>query len=197
MPKYTKTEFAAIFKQESNYLSVMIKRGKVVVGEDGLIDTEDEVNSFYLSKRLLKAGILNLEGATINKRKGDDSDIPEYVESEKKLKYFDTIKRDEEIKKLRLEIAKKTGEVIPSGLIGPMITRHNHAIIMAQKNADEEMLQELGKLYDMNANDIARIRGEWVSRRNKSVDDATIASIAALDGIIMEYSAQRGVGERN
>lgn len=50
MPLYTKKEFADLCKQKTNYLSVQIGRGKVVLNAEDKIDTKNPINALYLEK---------------------------------------------------------------------------------------------------------------------------------------------------
>jgi hypothetical protein len=50
MALYSKKEFADLCKQKTNYLSVQIQRGKVVLDKDEKIDTSNLINSLYLEK---------------------------------------------------------------------------------------------------------------------------------------------------
>lgn len=195
----------------SNALAVYIKRGKVVVNGDGTIDTKEEKNIAFLEKqRSKKQGISPVKPAKNkplpvpesddtnqdDETDTDNSGVPHLATSERLLKYRQTIKLAKDIEKIDLEIEKKKGEVIPSELIKPVFIQHNQHILMAMKNADDEMLSIFGHKYGLTLEDIAWIRGEWTKKRNTALTEATNASAKAVDVIVADFSVKRGVGQK-
>lgn len=187
---------------ESNALSVYINpsRGQVIVNEANYIDTDDPVNDMFLKKRIAKgkAQPMTLSSpAFIPKSsfKGLE-DIPSYEESEQRTKYFDSLKREKEVEKLKIEIEKKRGEVIPSELIKPVFTQHNTSLLTTFKNATDHILIEFAKIKDMNPQEIAQMRGIMTGAINEGIMAANASTEKQLENIISEYSEKRGVGER-
>lgn len=193
---------------KTNALSVYIgeTQKKVIVGEDGLIDTDDPVNAFFLSKRIAKGRAkkiseLNASPQYIPSKGAEEkkepvNELPTYEESEQKLKYLDTLKREKEVEKLEIDIQKKRGEVIPSELIPPVILQHNQSIITSFKNEFEEWLRNIAKKYSLTINDIADARSQGVDWINSAMSKATDMSVSAVSAIVKDYSEKRGVGER-
>lgn len=199
MAKYTKKEFAGQIGMKTNALSVYIANGYVVVGDDGLIDTENSVNAHILEKRIAKGLVANFNASPqfIPKTpKEGDEDLPTYEESERKVKYFDSLKREKEVEKLQIEIDKKKGEVVPSELIIPLFLQHNKSIVTSFKNATDAILTEYSKLKDFTPAEISEMRGRMVSAINDGIRDAQDLTKVAVKNIISDYSDKRGVGER-
>lgn len=214
MAIFSKTEFAETCGMVSNALSVYIKRGKVIVNEDGKIDTKEDRNMAFYEKKRSKGSLPKEKPQIVAKEPtqekkftykepetGEEStinagDIPSFVESERLLKHLDTKKREREVEKLDLEIEKKRGEVIPSELIKPVFLQHNQHLLMSMKNADDEMLSIFGHKYSLALEDIAWIKGEWTKKRNTALSEATGASVKAVDTIVAEFSVKRGVGQK-
>jgi hypothetical protein len=194
MALLTKSEFAEMCGMKSNALAVYINpaRGEVIVGEGDFIDTSNEVNARFLEKRTAKG---KAKGLNIDAPKSMEG-IPSYQDSEQLVKYYDALKREKEVEKLKIEIQKKRGEVIPSELIQPLILQHNQSTANAFKIAMERVLTDFIKIKDLNAEEAAQMRGVIIPAINDGIKNATQATLKALQGIINEYSERRGVGER-
>lgn len=203
MPILTKKEFADMIGWSTSQLSVYIKRGKVFIGDGDLINSDHEVNVLFLKKRLNKSGLSkDIAQKSINTddrtgiENGTNEDIASYEESEKKLKYLDTLKREYEISLLEIKQAKLKGEVVPSILLAPIILQHNHSLMNSMKNGGEELLRKVAKLSDLSAGDIATLKGDLVSILNQAINTAAQNTAAAIGKVIDDYSNSRGVGER-
>lgn len=238
MAYLTKAEFATLCGVETNYISVGIARGNVILGSDHLIDTDNDRNVLYMEKR---RGVVKLkknkqpkkpkpippprEPKVVKPTKGvvprtpkagididnvaedyrypdgedeiDEDGIPSLLTSEKRLKYHDVIKRQKEIQKLELDIEKKKGEVIPSGLVMPILTRQNMSMVTAFKNACDAIIIKYTKIRDLTVNEIADIRSYFLEAINESSEKANIETEKALSSIIDNYSEKRTVGEKN
>ena len=206
MAKYTKKEFAERCGMKTNMLAVYIspKHSKVIVGEDGFIDSENPINAHFLQKRIAKGKVKQkpLQSRQVSDFDDDDelsdpdSDIPTYEESERRVKYFDALKREKEVEKLNLDIQKKRGEVIPFELITPVLIQHNQSILTAYKNEFDEWLRNVAKRYGFTNTDLADARGQAATWMNDAMNKATDMSVSAIDGIVDDYAEKRGVGER-
>lgn len=198
MAKLTKKEFAQQCGKGTAWLSVYTspKMGKVIVGDDDLIDTENPINFQFLHKWASRYKPPTLVPENKPDADGEDSDIPTYEQSERRLKHLDAEKREKEVEKLSLDIQKKRGEVIPSELIPPVIMQHNQSIVTAFKNEHEEWLRNFAKQQGMTGVQVAQARGEVVQWINTAMNKATRISINAIEGIVSEYVEKRAVGER-
>ena len=205
------TEMAKLVGLTSGNLTNMVKRGKAVKNEDGYFDDKQILNKHFIEKRQGRLVDSKQEPETKPQKSSkvvvkdedtgedvviDESTIPSYTQSERLLKYLDTIKREKEIEKLNLEIEKKKGEVIPSELIKPVFLQHNQFVLMEMKNADDEMISVFSHKYDLTAEDTAFIRQEWVKRRNAAISNATTASVKNVGSIVNEFAEKRGKGEK-
>lgn len=217
----TKKEVSERSGVELKNIHNYIKRGKLILNPHGMVDTDNAVNRAFLMRHsekvarkakhnvndqhnieleyLRQDGIIDPvikdePAPKIFDEKGNE--IPDYAQSEQKLKYLDTLKREREVQKLDIEIAKKRGEVIPSELIPPVILQHNQSIITSFKNEFEDWLRVHAKKYDMTQSDVAEVRAESVSWINRAMDKAIKASILSVEGIVKNYQEKRGIGER-
>lgn len=202
--KLTKKELAAQTGQTTSSLAVYIRRGKVLVGKDGLIDTNNAVNREFIATyahkkveklpELTKAAKVMPIGVDVDDMMGGDDDggdsgdddgyVPGLHISEKKYKAALAEKTKKQDQLLEIQIATKRGQLIPSALVMPLFMQHNQHLLNEQRNADEEMLLMIAHKAGISDKDVAEIRGEWIKRRNKAVDDATALSENGLDQLI-------------
>lgn len=196
MALLTKKEIAELCGLETKNLSVYITRGKVIVGKNDLIDTNVDKNKSFIEKRKGKISDVKIQTTTVIESKvSEQSEGQSYTESERQLKYLDTIKRQKEIEKLDIEIQKKRGEVVPSELIKPVFLQHNQSIITEITNRCDEFIRIFSKKRTLTVNEVAEVRGEVVSWVNESMNKAILASIKSVENIITEHSEKKGVGE--
>lgn len=214
MALHSKKQFADLCGIATNNLSVQIARGKVIVVND-LIDDTLEKNKSFFEKRASKKPANSNQSASIEINTSKittesivkppqnlneliaPSENQSYTESERQLKYLDTLKRAAEIEKLSLDVAKKKGEVIPSELVKPVFLQHNQSIITEFKNVTDEVIRMFAKKKSLSVNEVAEITGELTSCINNAMNKATTATVNAIDSIVNDFAEKKGVGERN
>jgi hypothetical protein len=205
MAIYPQKEFAALVGMPTGRLTIYANRGKVII-ENKTIDTSIDKNEAFLEKYKIKNDQKEIK-PSLKKNKivqtekennfpVDPSPDQKYSESERQLKYLDTLKRKMEIEKIEIENAKKRGEVIPSALLKPVILQHNQSIVTQFKIAVDDLIRIFGTVMSLNTNDIAEIRGKCYEAINHSVDKASENTVNSIKTIIIEYSNKRGIGER-
>lgn len=214
MALHSKKQFADLCGIATNNLSVQIARGKVIVVND-LIDDTLEKNKSFFEKRASKKPANSNQNASSETNTSKisvesvvklpqnpneliaPSENQSYTESERQLKYLDTLKRQAEIEKLSLDLAKKKGEVIPSELVKPVFLQHNQSIITEFKNVSDEVIRMFAKKKSLTVNEVAEITGELTSCINNAMNKATTATVNAIDSIVNDFAEKKGVGERN
>lgn len=200
MALLTKKEISDLCGLETKNLSVYITRGKVIVGKDDLIDTTIDKNKAFIEKRKGKVSDVKIQTPTvieskINSQPQEQSEGQSYTESERQLKYLDTIKRQKEIEKLEIEIQKKKGEVVPSELIKPVFLQHNQSIITEFKNATDEIIRIFSKKRSLTVEEVAEIKGETTETINNAINKAIISTVKAVESIVLEHQDKKNVGE--
>lgn len=204
---YSIDEFASACGMPRKSLMVYVGRKKVIV-EAGKIDDSNDKNKAFLAKKKIdptKQPPPVKEKAPPSTEVKDNSvfetvishEGQSYTESERQLKYLDTLKRAKEIEKLDVEIAKKKGEVIPSELVKPVFLQHNQSIVTEFKNSADEIIRIISKRKDLTVNEVAEITGELIGCINTSINKATKLSIKAVENIIKDFTDKKGVGEKN
>lgn len=209
---YSIDEFASACKMPRKSLMVYVGRKKVIVLENQKIDGEDDKNKAFLQKHKDKKPIAETITTTQKKEvkikpNPNDEEInledilsnagQSYSESERQLKYLDTLKRRKEIEKLEIEISKKKGIVIPTELVQPVVLQHNQSIITEFKNTIDEIIRSFAKRRDLTVNDVAEVKGECISSINLGINKATLITVKAIETIVNDFSEKKGVGERN
>ena len=214
MAYLSKKEFAEVCILKTKDLSNYIKRGKVIVRTDELIDTDTDVNKAFIENRRAKMDVALADPEIASDKPGasrrmgqilggdkpekvDDTGLMSVVIADRHYKHHLAIKTERAAELDRLKIEKAKGIVVPSEPIIPIFLQHNQHILQEQKNADEEMLSLFAHKYGISSADTAHIRGEWVKRRNAAVQKATDATKKAIPALINDYSEKRGVGQRN
>jgi hypothetical protein len=206
MALLTKKDFAARCNLATRELSTYIKRGKVVCVDD-LIETTNEANRAFLEKwsgrnrtrqKSKAANEVQVPNSENSVNEGNQQEIiPELSESERRLKYLETEKRGREIEKLQIEIDKKKGEVVPSGLLIPLIERHNHFLQAGFVEAGEKFLAIVMKKYEISAADLNDYNSSLARSITSAIDKAIKGSKSSFANIIQEFAVTRGVGEHD
>jgi hypothetical protein len=216
----TKKDFAAkCGGKATNWLSIYISRGKVVVDSSDLIDTLHEKNVAFLQKwgapeteppasappkpkkpvkvALAAAGDEEDEDDIEEELDEDGERIRPYGESERVFKHHQAEKERKNSELLDLKIQKQKGQVIPSAIMVPVFLQHNQSITTAFKNGTDEILRRFTKMKDLAPDEAAELKGYMVKIINDAVGKATEATVASVKTIINDFSEKRGVGERS
>lgn len=127
----------------------------------------------------------------------DDNDILDYHESEKKKKHYDAIVSQRNSEKLKLEIEKKKGEVVPVSPIENLVFQFKQHVLTQGKIAYQAFLNEIGHKYSITAPDMAYYRGYFIKALNNSANEATEAFVRDLERVLNEFAVKKGVGQKN
>lgn len=204
---HTKRQFADLINDQTKNLSQYIKRGKVIVEENGLINDMNATNiSFLLTRKGKKQPIkqqIPREETYVASAPfkigpaNDDEDsemeldkngIPEVSVSDKIYKHWLAKKTESAAEIDRIKIDKMKGMVIPSELIKPLFQQHNQSILAEFKNMMDEQLRFIAKQYDLNIVQVSEIKGKWVEGLNSAICRAKTVTIKGIDNIINNYS---------
>ena len=202
MALLTKLEFCEKIKKPTNYLAVYVSRGKVIQNEKGLFDDKNPVNVAFLIKNAAKNSVKEDHIETVDteevttipkqaKKNTNEGSFNEAVLAEaqldKKKKQLDIEKKQADIESVKLKNAITKGELIPFGLMSPLITQNNQSITTAFKNASEELITTIAKKHDLTKEDHATYKGKLVSVINDAIKAAHNQSIKGLNTLIENY----------
>lgn len=210
MALLTKKEFAELIGQPTNYLSVYITRKKIVVGENDLIDTNNEKNNAFILKQGGKKANREIETPVIEtvtaetvfekpklKVKVNLTNQETQTETEteflniaaldKKKLELDVKKKEADLEAVLIKNAKAKGEVIPFELMKPLIAQNNQSLTTAFKNAADEILAAMAKKKNFSNTEVGELNGVLVQAINIAIQKATDQSIKTLDILINDY----------
>lgn len=208
MALLSKKEFAELIGQPTNYLSVYIKRGKIIIGENELIDTTNEKNNAFILKQGGKktnrekenAVIETVEAETVfekpkikprvnlpNQQTETETEFQNIAALDKKKLELDVKKKQADLEAVLIKNAKAKGEVIPFELMKPLIAQNNQSLTTAFKNAADEVLAAMAKKKNFSNTEVAELNGVLVQAINTAIKKATDQSIKSLEILINDY----------
>ena len=200
MAIYSKKEFANHTGEKTGDLFNYIKRGTVVVDEQGNIDSNNQKNQAFIQKRLSRLGqktdnnesiVSPLAKKPIEKTKSEpvDSSQKTFAELEREKLIADIEKKEADLEKALLVNAKIKGEVIPFGLMKPLIAQNNQSITTEFKNAADELISNIAKKKRLSSTEVADLNKLLVTVINEAIKKATDLSIKNLSLIINDYQS--------
>jgi len=209
----SKKEFCDLYLIKSKDLSNYIKRGNVIADEQGFINTDEDKNRLFISKRHAKMDNVladpEVTGDTARSRgrmrelmDGDNEDMEEetglmsMTKSERHYKHHLAVKTERAAELDRLKIEKIRGEVIPSDLMPPVILQHNQSFVTAFKQVADQILTDYAKMKDFTVEEIAQMRDKMLYAINDGAKKAKDQSLKAVAVVVQNYSIKRGAGER-
>ncbi len=221
MALHTKQDFAKLADIRTNDISTYVKRRKIIVRDDGMIDDKESVNKTFLKTRqslASKKSVIDhikkfpaansqtpneennddefpyFDGAT---KRGSDEKAPDQTAAAlEKLIHFRAEKVERETIKLDIDIAKKRGEIIPSEMVKPIFLQHNQFILTKFKNASDDLIRLIAKRKELTAEEVAEIKSEMVDVINHAIAEAIQMSVSSVDDIVNEFKVKRGAGEK-
>ena len=207
MAIYSKKEFANHTGEKTGDLFNYIKRGTVVVDEQGNIDSNNQKNQAFIQKRLSRLGQKtdNSEsivspivkktvevGQTVAKNSKSeqiDNSQKSFAELEREKLIADIAKKEADLEKALLVNAKIKGEVVPFGLMKPLIAQNNQSITTEFKNAADELISNIAKKKRLSSTEVADLNKLLVTVINEAIKKATDLSIKNLSLIINDYQS--------
>lgn len=217
MPLHTKKEFASMCGITTAVLSTYASetRRKVIYTNE-YVDSSIEPNKSFLEKwkdknrdkikpnqlritrpPTLKEASEGLEKEEWPNEEYDESPISEATGLDAKKLKTQILKMEKEIEKLTLSNAKTQGEVVPVGLMDAILLQERQSILMESKNTLQDVLSIFAKRRDLNAEEKADIRGEFLDRLNEMMKRSAEATSKAIKEIVAQYSIKKTVGGRN
>lgn len=200
MALYNKREFSVLCGIETKNLSVYISRKKVVLNENDLIDDKNQINAAFIIKASAKienksvdpvvyeAKVIRNTPKNTEEQEEDNENLSIAALDRKKLE-LDIEKKQADLEKVVLSNSRAKGEVIPFGLIKPLITQNNQSLTTEFKNAADGIILEIAKKKDLSSIEVAELNGVLVSVINNAIRKATELSIKNLDIIIEDYKS--------
>lgn len=195
-------------------LSNMVTRGKVVYSGDYIDDSIDPNKSFLCMRKELAVNPKKKKEVESKTERPAPVVKPSVIHNNKvpkvatvnvggaiydlNAKKIQTQidKMNMEMEKLRLNNSKFMGEVIPSGLIKPMILQHNQSILTESKNTIDNIIMIIAKKKDLSSAEVAEIKSKYLFEVNEMIKKSTQLTVKSINNVINEFSEKRNVGER-
>lgn len=221
MAKFKKREFYEHCGVTKSYFYQYIKRGKIHVGEDNLIDTDLPMNRDFMDSRVrnkktappvapvvevvstpapkprkrTKEELQEAERQRKRAEKADEEATHKY-NLDRQIKEAELEKKEQDIELNKLKIAKLSGEVIPTELVRVIFAQHFKSVTTAFHQGCDNFIMTIAKVTGMKKKDMARMRGELIEIVNEAVRDGVSESKESVKNIVGEYKEKRGIGER-
>lgn len=203
MPKYSNKEFAEACGVKTNYLSIYLKRGEVIVGEDGLIDTDNELNMLFMGRRIEKAAQKAAEmpekpektpqkAVAQPKQPGNLRLLQHDHDHKKNL----AVKTEMEAEIARLKIEKLTGRLVPVQPVSQLMRELSINMATGFKRVFDEIVEIYGSSYGLSSEQIKVMQRYAVDKINMAMTDAVEKTRKGVHKLVDEYSESRGRGER-
>lgn len=222
----TLDEFAAQCGMEKKNIWAYTKddRKQVVLSEGNMVDMAEEKNRLFVNKQRVKRGLPDLPSglvqvahnqprmpvkSTVKRGAGGDVTTQILIQSgasesgdaelsslDKRQRLLDLQKTEQEIIEKTIKNQKLSGSVVPLGIMQPLLNDYNKNMVESFKNVLEELLTAITTANLLDSEQVAYWRGEIIRIINEASDKAIETTVKALQGIIAEFSASRGVGEK-
>ena len=225
MPRYTRREFAELCGTEPKAINVYVGRNKIILNENGEVDTALPINLAFLEKRTGKTETPAVVGTTVvetkkrvvttptpkepvtqrkerairNKHQKTDEEIEHLnsnFEIDNSLKRLELEKKEQEVELNRLKIAKLSGDVIPTELVKVVFSQHFKSVTNAFHQGADNFITDMTKMLSLDRNQMVKLRAELIEIVNNAVADSIDESKESIKNIKEEYSQKRGPGER-
>lgn len=218
MALLSKQEFADKCGIKTKELAVYLKRRKVIQNDNEMYNDAEALNIAFMKKmqerkgtqttttttttveeiptvetetvitlKAIKGGKKNTPKPPANENE-DNEDGGIYDLDKKKLK-LDIEKKAADLESVLLKNARAKGEVIPFGLMLPIITQNNQSITTAYKNAADAWIIEIAKKHDLGAEYTAEIKKSLTETINNAVKTATENSLNSVAIIVEDYKS--------
>jgi len=224
MPRYTRREFSDLCGIEAKALAVYVGRKKVILNENGEVDTALPMNLAFLEKRTGKTETppvvpepqkkknrivttptpkepitIRKERALRNKHGKTDEEKEQLntnFEIDNAIKRLELEKKEQEVELNKLKIAKLQGDVIPTELVKVVFSQHFKSVTNAFHQGADNFITEITKMLSLDREQMVKLRAELVEIINTAVTDSIEESKESINNIQQEYSQKRGVGEK-
>jgi len=180
-------------------MSVMIERGKVILNENGDVDTANEINRAYMMKAATRKKAKmedDVEEDDFDDIEDVDGEQMSLTRSERALKHYMAVRAKKGAEIDELKIQKLNGMIVPTELVKHVIKNYSSNTGKAIKEVLEDMLNIWGSKYGISEADIKDMRKKGIDRINVANELAVSDTKKELARIVEVYSSTRGKGEK-
>ena len=172
-PTTPKPKVAKVVKarKEKPKAASAITRKEDLIVDAGSFDDEDE----------------NIPNVALPAALIDDAGWLTLTDSERKKKHHDAYLAELNSEIAQLKRDKMAGMVVPTSLIEPIFTKHNHAILTGLSDAIEDIVRKFSKMADLTGDELAQMKGECISSLNAGMEKAIKTSERLVDMAIDQF----------
>lgn len=213
MALFKKAEFAAECGVSRAHVSMAIKRTKVIVGADGMIDSENPINRLYkdsCAQNAAEKGKPEKVAETSKKRaplpgkskaaskKPERQENPELQERISEKFTIDRLEKQSRIAKINLEAElmqmkqrKLSGQLMPTDMVFNLIRQLSQSMLVGFSNGLDALVTDVAKSAKLDRNEVAEMRKRVRSMINKVIDNSIDDAKRNVDNIVAENSQQK------
>lgn len=204
-------DFATYIGRRYTTVRSHINRGKIHKSADGFIDSTHPTNELYIKE--FAANKIETPPAPTNKKQANEnlesqSPLPDFSKSEAgpesaevanltlRKKKADAIKAERDAELKRIDIEKKTGQLMPTDLVQKILQINLASVFRAFDSSAENIASIYTERLGGNRADLADITTRMRSELERSINDAKEVALKEIKGAIREYSETRSRGEK-
>lgn len=210
MALYTKAEYAQECGVSRAHISMAIKRGKLIIGDDDKVDSDNALNKLYkatcaenASKKGQPVKVPEIKGKRAplpKKEKSAPARTTNPLMEQRITQKFDIDHEEKQarIQKIRKEVEmadlkqmKLTGQLIPTDLVFGVIRQLSQSITMSFKNQLEAVVTDISKKAKLDRKESAELRGLIKDHLNTTIGNAVDSAQQHIDNIVKEHSQDR------
>ena len=207
MALYSSTEFASFLGVSNAAVTKAKRKGKIVIGPDGRIDSEHKVNKAFVKK--MKSGSKpipnNKGGVKKGQRRGpykkkdpimeqlsdSENDVLGKIKAERQVKEKQVMRIDAAAQLTKFKVDRMRGEYVPTAMVKGLFAVHFQSMTKAFQHALEAMLTDLSARYKINRNDQAEQRKKIIEELNISAERGMIETESKLSSLIESVMSQK------
>lgn len=199
MARYSRKEFCELTGVTHAYLSMNIKRGKVILTGNEIDDAVPENKMFLDARRLVSApAIPEPVAAPKDKKEFSVPDAPRTGNSLVEIKTKAQIaKYKEEITLLQEKRKKLNEEIIPREFVVHLIVALAEGSKGAWMRATESLITQFAAANQMTREETVHWRRELTGIINEAIKDGVTEAKKNLRRLASEYAGKKGRGERD
>lgn len=220
MALYTRKEFAALCHTDSKVVGVYIRRGKIIENDERKIDSEVAENKKFFDDRQKKFEEEKVSGPKKRKKSADEAFVTamgalstaaakqkaaeDKIKSDKKKrklelrkKKADTELQEGKAEKIRLDIEKLSGKLIPTDLVFNIIKAHNTTIFATFQNDLENMAAKFCEILAGGDRALlGQITDELSHHLTDIIDKCREVAEVEVENAVKAYAQTRNRGEK-
>jgi hypothetical protein len=205
MPKYSRQDIIEKYGVQHAYISVYIKREKLIEEAGGDFDTKNPINKIWFKKQdeKLKLDSTEVNHKTDSKKKKEKQKEIDFTgreeenaaklrkhEADIEQKTITTELRQEELDLKRMQRMRLQGQLIPTELVQRTFVIHMKNIADTIYSGSDDIATKMVKILGGDRDNLIQIRKEIIEIMNSCISEAKTRSKRDINNIMSEYDTQ-------